>query len=233
MIGCFYCLMGAASGYAATTATVLLPEQEVRDAVERLLAEKLEGRGWDTTIRQLTIPRGIRVSDGPRDLELIAPAGWDGWGPATIVLVVRVNGAVEKNLSLRLHVDARTEMLIATRQLLAGTVLTEEDLQLQKHDLGQAGGQPVKNMADAVGKKLRMTIRAGAPIRGNQLVSVPVVVSGQLVTIVTENGGIRITVSGRARSAGGIGDLIRVQNMVSNKEIPARILDASTVEVGF
>lgn len=236
MVGCLCYLTGTVSGNAATlatTATVPLPEQEVRGAVERFLAEKLAGRGWETTLRQLAIPQGIRISRGPRDLELIAPAGWDGWGPATIVLVVRVNGSVEKNLSLRLQVDARTEMLTATRQLLAGTVLTEADLQLQKHDLAQAGGHPVKNSADAIGKKLRMTVRAGAPIRSNQLVNVPVVVSGQLVTIVAENAGIRITVSGRAKSAGGIGDLIRVQNMVSNKEIPARILDASTVEVGF
>lgn len=232
-IACLYCLMGAVPGHAATTATVLLSEQEVRGAVERFLVEKLEGRGWETTLRQLTIPQGIRVSNGPRDLELLPPAGWDGWGPATIVLVVRVNGVVEKNLSLRVQVDARTEMLTAVRQLLAGTVLTEEDLQLQKHDLSQAGGHPVKNMTDAVGKKLRMTVRAGAPIKSNQLVSVPVIVSGQLVTIIAENAGVRITVSGRARSAGGIGDLIRVQNTVSNKEISARILDASTVEIGF
>ena len=233
---CLCSLTGVVSGNAATlatTATVPLPEQEIRGAVERFLAEKLEGRGWETSLRQLTIPQGIRVSRGVRDLELIAPAGWDGWGPATVVLVVRVNGSGEKNLSLRLQVDARTEMLTATRQLLAGTVLTEADLQLQKHDLAQAGGHPVKNSADAVGKKLRMTVRAGAPIRSNQLVNVPVVVSGQLVTIVAENAGIRITVSGRAKSAGSIGELIRVQNMVSNKEIPARVLDASTVEVGF
>ncbi len=236
MVVCLCYLMGAVSGNAATpapTATVLLPEQEVRGAVERFLAEKLEGRGWETALRQLIIPQGIRVSSGPRDLELIAPAGWDGWGPATIVLVVRVNGTVEKNLSLRLLVDARTEMLTATRQLLVGTVLAEEDLQFQKHDLALAGGHPVKNMADAVGKKLRMTVRAGTPIRSNQLVNVPVIVSGQLVTIVAENAGIKITVSGRAKSAGGIGDLIRVQNMASNKEISGRILDASTVEVGF
>lgn len=233
---CLCSLTGVVSGNAATlatAATVPLPEQEIRGAVERFLAEKLEGRGWETILRQLTIPQGIRVSHGVRDLELIAPAGWEGWGPATIVLVVRVNGAVEKNLSLRLQVDARTEMLTATRQLLAGTVLAEGDLQLQKHDLAQAGGHPLKNMADAVGKKLRMTIRAGAPIRSNQLVNVPVIVSGQLVTIVAENAGIRITVSGRAKSAGGIGELIRVQNLTSNKEISGRILDASTVEVGF
>ena len=233
IIGCLCCLTGAAVGNAATAATVLLPEQEVRGAVDRFLAEKLEGRGWEYAIRQLSIPPGIVVSKGGRELELIAPAGWDGWGPATVVLVVRVNGSVEKNLSLRLQVDARTEMLTATRQLLAGTVLTEGDLQLQKLDLSQAGGHPVKQMTDAVGKKLRMTVRAGAPIRSNQLVNVPVIVSGQLVTIIAENAGVRITVSGRARSAGSVGDLIRVQNMVSNKELAARVLDASTVEIGF
>ena len=63
--------------------------------------------------------------------------------------------------------------------------------------------------------------------------NVPVIVSGQLVTIIAENAGVRITVSGRARSAGSVGDLIRVQNMVSNKELAARVLDASTVEIGF
>ena len=201
--------------------------------MERFLSEKLVGRGWETTIRQLSIPQGIKVSSAAHDLELLAPAGWDGWGPVSIALVIRTNGAIEKNVSLRLNVEARTEMVTATRQLLAGTVLTEGDVQMQKQDLAQAGGDPIKNVVDAVGKKIRTTIRAGAPLRNNQLVSVPVIVSGQLVTIVAENGAIRITVSGRARSAGGIGDLIKVQNLVSQKEIPARVVDTSTVEVGF
>lgn len=212
---------------------VALSEHEVRGAVEQFLAKKVEGRGWETTISRLAIPHGIKVPSGVRDLELLVPYGWDGWGPVSIALVVRVNGVVEKNISLRLQVIARTEMVTATRQLLAGTILNTEDLQLQKQELAAAGGYPVKNIADAVGTKTRSTVRAGAPIRSNQLVRVPVIVSGQLVTIVAENAGVRITVSGRARSAGGIGDLIKVQNLVSQKEIPARIVDASTVEVGF
>jgi flagella basal body P-ring formation protein FlgA len=59
------------------------------------------------------------------------------------------------------------------------------------------------------------------------------VVSGQLVTIVAEKAGVRITVTGRAKSAGGIGDLIQVQNQVSNKQLSARVVDAETVEIGF
>lgn len=224
-------VVGAAA--QAAPAQVSLQEKEIRSAVERLLAEKLAGRGWDVTIRQLSVPQGIVTSRGERELELLPPAGWQGWEPVSIALVVRVNGVVEKNLSLRLVLDARTEMVTAKRQLLTGTVLVADDLELQKQDLKRAGGLPVKNIADAVGKKLRMTVREGAPLRSNQLAEVPVVVSGQLVTIVAESSGVRITVTGRAKSSGGIGDLVRVQNLMSNKEIPARVLDASTVEVGF
>lgn len=210
-----------------------LPEREVRVAVERFLAEKLKGRGWETIIRQLSIPQGVRLSKGRRDLELIAPAAWDGWGAVNMALVVRVNGVLEKNLPLRLIVDAKTEMVVANRQLLTGTVLTEADLSLQLHDVAQAGGLHVRAIEDAVGKKLKAAVRSGGPIRSNQLEKVPVVRSGQLVTIVAESDGFRITVTGRAKGSGGVGDSINVENLDSRKQFPARIVDSTTVEAGF
>lgn len=210
-----------------------LAEPEIRAAVERLLDEKQAVTGWEISVRQLSFPRGITTSSGIRELEIMAPAAWSGWEPVSLALVVRVNGRIEKNLPLRLLVDARTDMVVATRQLTTNAVLTADDLQVVKHEVAQAGGQPLTRISEAVGKKLRTAVRPGVPIRANQLASVPVVVSGQLVTIIAESGGVRITVAGRARSAGGIGDLIRVQNLLSHKEFPARVLDASTVEVGF
>ncbi len=210
-----------------------LAEAEIRAAVEQLLLEKQAVTGWEISIRQLSVPRGITTAIGARDLEIMTPPAWSGWEPVSLALVVRVNGRVEKNLSLRLLVDARAEMVVAARSLTTNTVLTADDLQVLKHEVAQAGGQPLTRISEAAGKRLRTAVRPGVPIRGSQLVSVPVVVSGQLVTIIAENGGVRITVAGRARSSGGTGDLIRVQNLLSNKEFPARVLDASTVEVGF
>ncbi len=222
-------------GYAAARGNdpSVLSEREVRSAVTRFLAEKLEGRGWQTTIAQLSFPQGIRLPKGTRELELIAPSSWDGWGPVSLALVVRVNGEIQKNLPLRLQVDARTDMVVATRQLMAGTVLAADDLQLQQRDVAQAGGLQIREISEAVGKKLRTMARSGAPIRSNQLEKVPVVRGGQLVTILAESAGLRISVTGRAKSSGGIGDLIRVENLSSHREIPARVIDATTVEAAF
>ena len=226
-------LSGSVLCYAAPAATVVLPEKEVRAVVERYLADKLAGRGWQTSISRLSLPQGVRVPAGIRDLELIVPAGWGGWGPVSAALMVRVNGVLEKNLPIRLQVDARTKMVTATRQLLAGTVLQEQDLTVELQDLAKADGVPVMNLQDAVGKKTRVTVRAGAPLKNTQLANVPEVVSGQLVSMIEENERQRITVTGRAKSSGAVGDLIRVQNLSSNREIPARVVDASTVQVGL
>ncbi|CAH2030010.1 flagellar basal body P-ring formation chaperone FlgA [Trichlorobacter ammonificans] len=214
-------------------AQVPLPEKEIRTAVNSFLESRLADRGWQTIIRQLSVPQGHTVPKGARDYEVIAPASWPGWGAVSLAVVVRVGGVVEKNLPVRLVVDAQTEMVVATRQLLSGTVLGADDVALRVQDLALAGGHHIKTIADAVGRKTRVTVRAGYPVRNDQLVTVPVVVSGQLVTIVLERPGLRITVAGRAKSSGGVGDLIRVENLSSRKEIPARVVDASTVEVGF
>ena len=54
-----------------------------------------------------------------------------------------------------------------------------------------------------------------------------------MVTIVAENDVLKISVSGKARSSGAEGDTIRVQNLTSLKEIPARVISATTVQVAF
>jgi flagella basal body P-ring formation protein FlgA len=54
-----------------------------------------------------------------------------------------------------------------------------------------------------------------------------------MVTIIAENDVLKISVSGKARSAGAEGDTIRVQNLSSLKEIPARVISATTVQVAF
>lgn len=229
----FCSVLGSRPQLAEAIGTVLLPVQEVQSAVDQYVQQKLAGKDWSYSVRQIALPYSVKVSPGNRDIELIVPPAWEGWGSVNLNALVRVNGIVEKNLSVRVHVDAQADLVVAARQLPAGTVLSADDLQMLKMDLAQAAGYPVTSMQDAVGKKVRIALRSGAVVKSNQLVAVPVVVSGQLVTIVAESGGLRITIAGRAKSSGGTGDLVRVQNLSSGKELPARVVDASTVEVGF
>ena len=90
-----------------------------------------------------------------------------------------------------------------------------------------------RKVDEVIGKKARTTLRANQPVRADQVEKVPLIKSGQMVTIIAENGVLKISVAGKAHSSGAEGDIIRVQNLTSLKEIPAKVIDASTVQVAF
>lgn len=231
--GIFFDRAEAAQYPVAAGKTVLLKEQDVRNELERLLASKVAGRGWETRITSISMPSGIRIPVGNTDIEISPPPRWDAWGTASMTVMVRVNGRLEKNFSIRVAVDARADMVVASRQITSGTVLAVEDMLIERHDLSAVNGRYVASIEDAKGRKLKGTVRQGAPFRAEQLEKVPVIKNGQMVTILAENQVLRITTVGRSRGSGSIGDIVMVQNAGSLREIPATVLDASTVSIGF
>jgi flagella basal body P-ring formation protein FlgA len=124
-------------------------------------------------------------------------------------------------------------MVVAARTLERGEVLTASDLALARRDLAHVQGRFLSSTAEAVGLRVKNSLRANSPVRGDYLERVPVVKSGQMVMIVVENEVVKITASGRAKGSGAVGDLIAVQNLSSQKDIAARVVDASTVRVDF
>ena len=88
-------------------------------------------------------------------------------------------------------------------------------------------------MEEVVGKRLKAGVRGNNPLRSDNLERVPLVKSGQMVTMLLENGVLKITLAGRAKGAGAEGDLIMVQNLSSNRDVAARVIDAQTVRVDF
>jgi flagellar basal body P-ring formation protein FlgA len=125
------------------------------------------------------------------------------------------------------------EMVVALYPLSRGMVVAASDVSLQKRDLSAADGKVCFALSDVVGKQVRVPVRANIPVRSDYLERVPLVKNGQVVTIVAENGELRVTAPGTARGSGAEGDLIMVQNMNSKTSVQARVVDAGTVAVNF
>ena len=150
-----------------------------------------------------------------------------------MALIVRVDDQVKRNLTVLVEVEALTEMVVATRTLERGEVLGESDVALARRDLAHLQGRFCRSKDEVLGLRVKSAIRANSPLRGDYLERMPIIKSGQLVTIVVENEVVRITASGRAKGAGALGDTIMVQNLGSQKDVAARVVDASTVKVDF
>jgi flagella basal body P-ring formation protein FlgA len=227
------CLMFANIVFAAPSSSVVVKEQKIRAVMDEYLVKMKENPDIQIRVRHIGYSGNITIPAGETEFEVVAPRQWEGWGKTTLALIVRVNGRVEKNISIPVEVEALTDMVVTARPLERGEIVAATDVSLQKRDLATAPGKISRNLADVVGKKVRIGIRGNAPVRSDYLEKQPLVKSGQNVIIIAENDMLKVTAVGRVKNAGAEGDLVTVQNLGSLKDVQARVVDAGTVRVEF
>ncbi|MDD2319091.1 MAG: flagellar basal body P-ring formation chaperone FlgA [Geobacteraceae bacterium] len=224
-------IFAAPSG--AVAGSMIVKEKTLREAVNGYLLDRTRDSGMEIRIKRIAISGNIDVPAGKVTYDFIAPRKWEGWGRTVLGLVVRVDDRLVRNMSVPVEVEALAEMVVALRPLQRGMVVEEGDVALQKKDMAIATGKVCFSLADVLGKRVRVPIRANTPLRADYLERIPLVKSGQVVTIIAENGSLRITATGTARGTGAEGDFIMVQNMSSKKMVQARVVDEGTVAVNF
>jgi flagella basal body P-ring formation protein FlgA len=233
-----YTLLSAvmlAAGSAPLTAAErnVLKEAQVRQIVTDYLLQRTEHLGVEIRLKKLSFSGEVPLPAGSVEFEVVSPREWEGWGRGALALIVRVNDHVEKNIPLNLEVEALADMVVTTRALEWGAVVKKDDVTVQKRDLATAQARVCRSLDEAVGKRVRVAMRGNSPVRGDYLEKLPLVKSGQLVTIIAENDAFRVTATGKAKGNGAAGDTVIVQNLNAQKDISALVVDANTVRVEF
>lgn len=211
----------------------VLSEARIREVIIGHLRQKLEGSGMEMKIKRIAYNGDILVPAGEISYEVVSPQSWEGWGNSSLALIIRVDDRVVKNIPVKVDVEAIADMVVAVRPLEAGDVIGEGDVAVQKKEVFAGSARVCRSLNDVVGKRMRVGVRHNGPIRADQIEKIPLVKSGQLVTIVVENDMVRVAATGSARGTGGAGDQVVVQNQETRKDIPARVVDSNTVKVEF
>jgi flagella basal body P-ring formation protein FlgA len=142
------------------------------------------------------------------------------------------NGQDAARLRITAQIDLKMEALVAARDLSRGQILSEEDLSESLVSYSQSKGA-LKETVQAVGQTLRVSLRAGAPVRDRDLVKTSLVKKGDIVSIIAQSGGLKVTALGQARQDGALGQTITVVNQDSKKVISGRVIGPGQVEVIF
>ena len=226
-------LTTALSNNVSAAGSVQLNEAGVRQIVMEYLQQKTMHMGLDVQLKKLGFSGEIALPSGTAAYEVVSPQEWEGWGRASLALIVRVDGRVVKNIPLNVEVEALADVVIAVRPMERGMVLEKGDVALQKRDLASLPGRTCRNIEEVVGKQVRVGMRGNSPIRSDYLERMPLVKRGQMVTIIAENSMFRITSTGKVKGNGAEGDTVQVQSQNAQKDIPAVVVDSATVRVEF
>lgn len=124
------------------------------------------------------------------------------------------------------------EVIVATKEIDINKNIEIDDLSLTACDIG-INSEYYTEKTKIIGKRAKRLIAPGTIITSDMFDDFPIIKQGDLVTIVIESTKFRITAQGKAKEDGKIGQLIKVANTTTMKEIIARVLDNKTVQVDF
>ncbi|NDW32014.1 flagellar basal body P-ring formation chaperone FlgA [Salipiger sp. PrR007] len=106
---------------------------------------------------------------------------------------------------------AGAEIVVAARTIRAQEVIAPEAVRLDPRRSEGAA----ETLEAVIGRESRVAIYPGQPVLKVQLTEPALVERNQLVDLVYDHAGLRITTEGRAMSRGREGDRIRVMNLSS------------------
>ena len=153
-------------------------------------------------------------------------------GARTYRVQALVDGQAAWNATIRIQEEVFQDVVVATRPIGRGELLSEEDLVLERRQVkGRKAGSYLTNMASILGKPAVRSIAANEWIRPD-MVHEPVSISeGGRVVLLFEGPGIRFQSVGVALVAGKQGDFIPVRNLQSGRIVYGIVRPNEVVQV--
>ncbi len=104
-----------------------------------------------------------------------------------------------------------------------GMVLRDRDLITARIPLNDVKRDTALNTQDLIGMTPRRVIFPGKPISISDLEAPQIIARGDMVTMIFEDNGIRLTAKGKALENGAKGDFVRVANLATSRTVEAQV----------
>lgn len=119
-------------------------------------------------------------------------------------------------------------VVVLARSVPRGALLTAEDILLAPATL-RGADTIFTDPADVIGRRTKAALGEGRPILLRQLEPVWLVAKGNPVVLLARAGGLAVSAPAEAMDDGGMGDVIRVLNLASGREVKAIVTGKNSV----
>ncbi|MCP5427289.1 MAG: flagellar basal body P-ring formation protein FlgA [Chromatiaceae bacterium] len=204
--------------------------ERIREAARQHIVAKYSGeKKAEIKILPATLDRRLQLAECAQPLESFSPTSSNNGVRHTVG--VRCNGSSNWTLYVTVRVEVSKHILVAKRRLERGGMVAKGDVQVEKRMVSGLHGDYIENPENAIGSRLKLSVKKGAALSPGQLRRPPAVTRGSQVIILGRTGGIEVRMSGRALSDGSKGQRIKVRNNSSSRQVEGTVVASGTVEV--
>ncbi len=210
-----------------------IPVSKFHELFHAYICESMAKDPDDIALSRLKITGNRPIAAGKITYQIFQKSKGIPKGYVRLTVSVSVDGITATEVSLSAWVDVYGSVVCAARSLKKGETIGLADVYLARKNISRMPANIITDKSKAIGLSAKNSLNVNTCIREYMLIRMPTLERGELVTILAQTGGLKITTPGKTLERGFEGELIRVQNTMSKKKIYARIVDDATVEVDF
>lgn len=144
---------------------------------------------------------------------------------------VRCSGNKPWKVYVTVDVVVTDALLVASRTLPSGHVLTAADLKTAERDVSALTAGYLSDPEQVLGRRLKQNLIEGRVLTPSMLKEDVVIHRGQSVTLTIQSTSLNITMEGKALMDGHVNQRIRVQNTLSRRVVEGIVRSPQHVEV--
>ncbi len=212
---------------------VEIDKQKITKIVADFIIQNIPPENRRVRIKEIHVPERVILSKGRIAYKVAVSRLRQLMGNSSLAVDFSVNGHFQKRIRVTAKVEVWGSVVVTRKPLGRYKPITEDDIVLQTMDLANLPSNVLTDPEAVLGKRTKRAIGARVPLRADVIELPPLVKRGDLVMIILESKGLKITARGLVKKKGRFGERIPVVNVDSKKVIYARVIDSNTVKVDF
>ena len=212
---------------------VRIGRETIEKAVLDFIYLKIPWQKDRVKIRFVRVGQDLVLPKGKITYQVIPPKNLDFLRTLPIAVVFKVNNRSCKKIWVTVDIDVFMNVVVTKRPLGRHKIITEDDVCLKEKDISGLPSNIILNCEEVYGKRTSRKIHPKTILRTDLVELPPLVKRGDVVLIVAEFEGIRVTALGEVKARGRRGEMIKVVNIDSKKKLFAQVVDSKMVKVVF
>ena len=226
--------LAAPKGIEVIRGFVEVTKEDITRAVSDFIYASMPWDREKVKIRDIRVRDNVILPKGKITYSVEPLKNTDFKGSVPLPIHFKVNGSFQKRILVTADIEVLAEVVITKRPLRRHRRITEDDIEIREKNLAGLPSNIILDYEEVLGKRAKRDIGANTVLRPDLIEFPPLVKRGDVVLIVAESSGLRITALGMVKQREGHrGERVRIENIDSKKSLYARVLDSKTVKVDF
>lgn len=173
-------------------------------------------------------------SAGDSEISVLQVGCWNRRnGVLPVQLILHQKDGREARHWFKIRLRGRERVLLAERDIKRGEPVRSSDFASSLVDCQSLRRETVNYIPEKMIYQLTCNLKAGEPLPAKRLKPFRMIKRGELVHVVLNQGGIRVSTRGLAMGNGAFQDIITVKNPTSKKYYQARVVAPGEVVVAY